>query len=53
MKKFLLITFFIMTSCSKDYVKKDITFSKNMSFDEFKLKLEEYAEIDSYPNIDN
>tara|TARA_Y100000996_G_C22281967_1_gene544419 strand:+ start:466 stop:639 length:174 start_codon:yes stop_codon:yes gene_type:complete len=56
MKK-LLITFIIITGCST-YDDKlsnnnlDIKFSDNMSFEEFKVKLEKYANNSPYPNID-
>ena len=56
MKK-LLITFIIITGCST-YDDKlsnnnlDIKFSDNMSFEEFKVKLEKYAKNNPYPNID-
>ena len=56
MKK-LLITFIIITGCST-YNEKlsnnnlDIKFSDNMSFEEFQVKLEEYANNSPYPNID-
>ena len=57
MKK-LLIIFFLTTSCSmnNDKLEKnfsDINFFNDMSFEEFKNKLEEYAENSPYPNIDN
>ena len=56
MKK-LLITFIIITGCStyNDKLSNnnlDIKFSDNMSFEEFRVKLEEYANKSSYPNID-
>ena len=56
MKK-LLITLIIITGCSayNDKLinnKPDIKFSDNMSFEEFKIKLEEYANNSPYPNID-
>ena len=56
MKK-LLIIFFIITGCST-YNEKlsndnlDIKFSDNISFEEFQVKLEEYANNSSYPDID-
>ena len=56
MKK-LLIIFIIITGCST-YDDKlsnnnlDIKFSDNMSFEEFKVKLKEYANNSPYPNID-
>ena len=31
----------------------DIKFSDNLSFEEFKIKLEEYALNNPYPNIDD
>jgi len=57
MKKFLII-FFLTASCSMNNDKlenniSDINFSDDMSFEEFKNKLEEYADNSPYPNIDN
>ena len=41
-------------SCStQSPIKNDFIFKNNMSFDEFKIKLEEYAKNNPYPNIDN
>ena len=56
MKK-LLIIFIIITGCttSKDKLTNnnlEINFSDNMSFEEFQVKLEEYANNSPYPNID-
>ena len=56
MKKILII-FFIITGCSTYNDKLinnnlDIKFSDNISFEEFQVKLEEYANNSSYPNID-
>ncbi len=58
MNKILLIFLLLLTSCSSsknisDKTIKDFEFSKEMSFDEFKVKLEEYAKINPYPNIDD
>ena len=57
MKK-LLIIIFLTASCSMNNDKlennfSDINFSDDMTFEEFKNKLEEYAENSPYPNIDN
>ena len=57
MKK-LLIIFFLTVSWSMNNDKlennfSDINFSDDMTFEEFKNKLEEYAENSPYPNIDN
>ena len=52
MKKFLLLVFVLVLSCSQNTVSNyEITFPDNMTFDEFELKLEEYAKIKSFPNI--
>ena len=52
MNKLLLITFFFLATCASYNVKNDIDFSDQMSFEEFKIKLEEYAKNNPYPNID-
>jgi hypothetical protein len=57
MKRFILI-FFLLSSCSyspkeNNINLSDINFSDNLSIEEFKIKLEDYANNSSYPNIDN
>tara|TARA_B100000902_G_C27211619_1_gene864692 strand:+ start:712 stop:885 length:174 start_codon:yes stop_codon:yes gene_type:complete len=57
MRKFLII-FIFFTGCSvhNDNLSDnilDINFSKDMSFEEFQSKLEEYANNSPYPNINN
>ena len=56
--KRLLIVFFLITGCitnDNDFRKNasDIQFSDDMSFEEFKIKLEVYAINNPYPNIDD
>jgi len=56
MKK-LLIIFIIITGCSTSNDKLsntnlDIKFSDNISLEEFRVKLDEYAKNSSYPDID-
>ena len=56
MKK-LLIIFIIISGCSTHNEKisnnnLDIKFSDDISLEEFRVKLEEYAELSSYPDID-
>ena len=56
MKK-LLIIFIMITACLTNNEQLsnnnlDIKFSDNISFEEFKVKLEEYAKNSPYPNID-
>lgn len=57
MRKFLII-FIFFTGCSANNNNLsdnilDINFSKDMSFEEFQSKLEEYANNSPYPNINN
>lgn len=52
MKK-ILIVFLFLLSCAQNPVKNDFVFSEKMSFDEFKIKLKEYAIKNPYPNINN
>jgi len=57
MKRFILI-FFLLSGCSyspkeNNINLSDINFSDNLSIEEFKIKLEDYANNSSYPNIDN
>ena len=53
MKKFLILILFL-SSCSSDkLIKKNYNFNDKMSFEEFKIKLEDYSKNKQYPNIDN
>ncbi len=57
MKKILII-FFLLVSCSTNQSQNktntsNFTFSENMSFEQFKIKLEKYAKNNPYPNINN
>tara|TARA_X000000368_G_C22965308_1_gene682890 strand:+ start:464 stop:625 length:162 start_codon:yes stop_codon:yes gene_type:complete len=52
MKKYLILIF-ILTSCSSEnLIKKNYNFEENMSFDDFKIKLDDYAKNNPYPNVD-
>ena len=57
MKKMLFISTFILYSCasnvSNNKLTENITFSENMSFTEFKIKLKVYSMDKNYPNIDD
>ena len=53
MKIFFLIFYLFLVSCSPLISTNDLSFSDDMTFDEFKLKLNEYSKISSYPNIDD
>ena len=57
MKRFILI-FFLFSGCVNNKnaninVVSDIKFSDDLTLEEFKLKLEEYANNSPYPNIDD
>ena len=57
MKKVLII-FFLLSACSLNNINKEnslstLDFSENLTIEEFKLKLEQYANNSNYPNIDH
>ena len=57
MKKYLLF-FIILVSCTSNQkiINKnsfDFDFNKDLTIEEFKLKLNKYANSNSYPNIDD
>ena len=56
--KYIIILLLLLNSCviKKDEVSNkqlDFNFNEEMTFEEFKIKLEEYSNKSSYPNIDN
>ena len=51
MKKILVIILFFFSSCTYSPLKKEFTFSKEMTFEEFKLKLNEYVKNNPYPDV--
>lgn len=55
MKKYLIF-FLLLSSCSSNQNELenkffDINFNESLTFEEFKIKLEEYANNNPYPNI--
>ena len=57
MKRFILI-FLLLSGCINNQnaninVVSDLNFSDDLTLEEFKLKLEEYANNSPYPNIDD
>ncbi len=57
MKKIILI-FLLITNCTNNQAQNEnnnlnLNFSDKLSFEEFKIKLEEYSYSSPYPNIDN
>ena len=57
MKRYSLIFLFLIScSSNSDITQKNfqnLGFSNDLTFEEFKKKLDEYAKIQPYPNIDN
>ena len=56
--KYIIILLLLLNSCviKKDEVSNkqlDFNFNEEMTFEEFKIKLEEYLNKSPYPNIDN
>ncbi len=57
MKRIILI-FFLLSGCAYNQTENNnnssnVSFSDELSFEEFKIKLEEYANYSPYPNIDS
>ena len=53
MIKIILFFLFFLVSCAPNTNRNDFNLSDKMSFDEFKINLQEYAKKNPYPNIDN
>ena len=53
MIKIILLSLILLSSCSSSIKKSNVNFSNDMDFDEFKVRLDEYAKTNSYPNINN
>ena len=56
--KYMLILLLLLNSCviKKNKVTNkqlDLNFNEEMTFEEFKIKLEEYSNNSPYPNINN
>ena len=55
MNKIYLLIIILLTACSNGYSNKDFNdnfkFSKKMSFEEFKIRVRDYANQSSFPSI--
>tara|TARA_Y100000591_G_C21616234_1_gene585461 strand:+ start:392 stop:565 length:174 start_codon:yes stop_codon:yes gene_type:complete len=55
MKRFFLLSFFLISACSSNNIdnveNSKPLFSKSMNFEEFKIKVKNYANQSSFPNI--
>ncbi len=52
MNKILIIIILFLASCTPKAAKNNLDFSNQLSLEEFRIKLNEYAKNSSYPNID-
>ena len=52
MNKYLIVILFLLISCTSNSSRNEFNFSDEMSFDEFRLMLDEYAKNNPYPNVD-
>ena len=53
MRNFLFIIFFILISCSKqDFKTEIIDINEKMTFEEFRVLIENNGNIKDYPSID-
>ena len=59
MKK-IILTILLLTSCANYQANNndktnnfDLNYYDNLSFEEFKIRLEQYSDNSSYPNINN
>tara|TARA_B100001093_G_scaffold475073_1_gene500328 strand:+ start:526 stop:687 length:162 start_codon:yes stop_codon:yes gene_type:complete len=52
MKRLLILILFLAISCTPVQNGKNIDFSKNLTFEEFKSNLKVYVDKSDYPNID-
>ncbi len=54
MKKILLLAILFISSCSSSLPpKSNFNLTDEINFDEFKLKLEEYAKKNPYPSLND
>jgi hypothetical protein len=54
----IILIFFLISGCTYNQIENKnnlerVTLSKDLTFEEFKIKLVEYANDNPYPNIDN
>ncbi len=52
MKRLPLLILFLVISCAPLQTEKNINFSKDLTFEEFKSNLKVYVDKSDYPNID-
>ncbi len=56
MKNICLLLIFVLCACSQNKIESqlnsDFKFSEKMDFEEFRIKINNYANFTPYPNID-
>ena len=56
MKNICLLLIFVLCACSQNKIESqlnsDFKFSEKMDFEEFRIKIDNYANFTPYPNID-
>ena len=55
MKKIYFLLVFVLCACSQNKIESqlnDFKFSEKMDFEEFRIKIDNYANFAPYPNID-
>ena len=53
MRKLLFLIIILSYSCSSPVTRNDVKFSYDITFEEYKVQLEEYSRNNPYPNIDD
>ena len=53
MRKLLFLIIILSYSCSSPVTRNDIKFSDDITFEDFRVQLEEYSRNNPYPNIDD
>ena len=53
MRKLLILIMILSHSCSSPVTRNDVKFSDDITFEEFRVQLEEYSRKNPYPNIDD
>ena len=54
MRKFLILILFLLQGCNLNQKNINVinsNFSDDLTFDEYKKKIEEYINLSSYPNL--
>ena len=53
MNKLLILLMILLYSCSSPVFRNDVKFPDDITFEDFRVQLEEYSRNNPYPNIDD